>query len=226
MRKALILFLSLLLAVAAMPAFGEEEADFAPEATPAPASFDMDIPIDIPIDVPIDEAESEDDVFGYGGYTSSVSLTYETLTNNTYSLTMDRPSAWVQIPGRYTLCFQEAVMEGQTPARMALTRKTATKDLTDSRITSEIIAYLKVLAAQYDKFEVSNQSKETPFIGQMGYSAFYTAQKDTKVVRGYVVMAAIKRYLYVFHFSASESAFASYTDAMVHLRESVRVDIE
>ena len=243
MKKLLCLILIGLIASSAS-VWAEDTFD---DVEDFPAGFGMDAPIDEPLEDAADEFPDEDpdafpdeapfegateepaeageteDVFGYDGYASSVTMQYEQLTNKTFKLVMDRPSGWIQLPGRHTLCFEEAVAEGQTPARMALTRKTSQKELTDSRITSELIAYLKVLAAQYDSFEVGDLNKETSFIGQMGYSPQYDAKKGDKDVRGYVIMAAVKQYLYVFHFSTGDSVFANYTGVMTHLRESIQV---
>ena len=225
MNRFLIALLALLIAFVPAFALADESSEDAgaPGQTPAPAGFGMDIPIDVPIE---EEAAGGDDVFGFDGYSSSVSLEYESLTNKTFGLVMDRPAAWIQIPGRHTLCFQDGASTQKTPARMALSRKTVTKELTDSRITSELIAFLKTIAAQYDSFEVGDLSKDTAFIGQMGYSTFYSAQKDGNSVRGYVIVAAISKYVYAFHFSTAENEFNAYTSVMVHIRESMQVKID
>ena len=206
MKKTLCLIVVCLLALlpGAALADGVFNEDGTPALTPAPGMAEDGDPFDPEADEET-EAQGDDgatDVFGYDGYNSAITLTYESLTNNTFKLTLDRPAGWTQIPGRYTLCFVENAAEGQIPARMALTRKQSSKDLTDTRITNELISYLKILAAQYDEFEVGELNKETSFIEQMGYSTLYTARKDGMAVRGYVIMAAVNKYLYVFHFSS------------------------
>ena len=85
--------------------------------------------------------------------------------------------------------------------------------------------YLKVLAAQYpeDAFAlVGELNKETSFIGQMGYSIQYTASKDGKTVRGYVIMAAVKKYLYVFHFSASYGDYVKLQNVLRYIVQSAK----
>ena len=251
---SLLTICALLLSAVSALAEPNPTPNFAPDVTETPvyspyANPFEDEPMDVPIDIPIDEpleptpvpaedapedvpasegAEGEGDstpmtIFDeYSG--PQVTLEFETLTNSTYNLTLDRPSAWSQIPGRYTICYAETVAPGQTPARMALTRKVLSSSPNEDRITKQLISYLKALQTQYDSFEVGDLDTETPFMGQTGYSTVYTGKKGETSVRGYVIMCAIERRLFVFHFSASESAYASYGSVMVHLRDSVKIN--
>ena len=212
MKKMLCLLAALLLC--AFPALAEEE----PALTPAPA-------MEAPVDVPLEEGEGNTgDVFGYDGYASDVTLTYESLTNKTFNIVLDHPVGWTQIPGRYTLCFEANRTGDLLPARMTLTRKYSSRDLTDSRITKEFKSLLKVLSEQYDSFELGEPNKETSFMGKMGYSIQYSAESAASgKVRGYVIAAAMDaHYMFAFHFRCADSEYAAYTNAIVHLRESVQ----
>ena len=223
MNKTLCLLTALCAAL--LPFAGLAEAapapNFDPEVTLAPGQVQATVPpMETVEDIPLDNTfDTGADIFSDN--TSQVSLAYETLTNENYGLTMDRPANWIQIPGRHTFCFIESVAEDQIPARMALSRKGSSKELTDKRVTDELVAFLKVLQPQYDAFEVGDLSTETQFAGRSGFSTTYTARKGAESVRGYVIMTAVGKYVYAFHFSAAESAYSSYENVISHLRESV-----
>lgn len=218
MKKLLCLALCLALLPLAALAEAESEPDFNPDVTPAPGlQAQMDVPVDIPLDE--DEAPAVD----FDARTAPVAVEYEVLTNSTYSMSLERPANWVQIPGRHTFCYVEPVAADATPARMAVTRKGSSRELTESVITSEFVSYMKMIQEQYDSFEVGDPIRDTPFVGQAGYSMYYRGVKGATVVRGYVIIAAIDKYLYAFHFSAPESSFDAYAGVLAHLRDSVQV---
>lgn len=231
MKKTLCLILALLL-LGLCPALSEGGTTtvFDPVEDPSPdfpeGITTQDAPEDIPLEVGDGDSTAGPTIFDNVPLVPQVSLDYVSLTNNTYKMVMERPASWVQIPGRYTICFAESVAAGQTPARIAVTRKTLSYTPDEDRVTKQLISYLKTLQGQYETFEVGDLDTVTPFLGQPGFSTVYTAQKGENTVRGYVIMTAIKRKIYVYHFSASESAYPSYATAMEHMRDSIVVNEE
>ncbi len=233
MKKTLCLILALLM-LGLCPALSEEDytPDYEPDADTIPGYPDDGTYQEAPEDIPLDDEGGDGDstagptIFDNVPLVPQVSLDYVSLTNNTYKMVMERPAAWVQIPGRYTICFAENVGAGQTPARIAVTRKTLSYTPDEDRVTKQLISYLKTLQAQYETFEVGDLDTVPPFLGQPGFSTVYIAKKGENTVRGYVIMTAIKRKIYVYHFSASESAYPSYATAMEHMRDSIVVNEE
>ena len=205
-----ILLLTLALFAVCLPVLAESAPNFAPDVTAAPG-------IDGSVPDPADSAKTA------AALDIAVEVTYETLTNDTYNLTMAYPSGWSQIPGRYTICFVENVADGQTPARIALTRKTVSSTPDEKAISKQMVSYLKALQTQYDTFEVGDLASDSTFVGQTGYSTEYTAKKGEVSVKGYVIMAAIEKHLYAFHFSSSEAAYESYGEICMHLRDAVSI---
>lgn len=179
----------------------------------------------------------EADIFGEGeGVDSAHAVTHDAPSNidtSTYDFSVlsdeslgysfQYPSHWQYLPGVYTVCFREIVEEGDFPARVAITRNKLVHTPSESTITDQLISYLKTIATQYEDstFEVDSLDKSTTFMGQQGYATTYLAFSGEIEVKGYVIMCAVERTLYVYHFCASYADYQSMESMMQHMRNSV-----
>lgn len=183
-----------------------------------------------------DEAELADDaIFGtYDAATDTAqhaapsnidtsAYQFTSLSDHSLGFTFSYPAHWKNIPGIYTVCFQEDVEQGDFPARVAITRNKLTHTPKDAAIVDHLVSYLKTIYKQYDTaaFEVSGLDRTVSFMGQPGYSTTYLAFSGETEVEGFVIMCAVERTLYVFHFSASYSDYQSMQSMMQYMLNSV-----
>lgn len=150
---------------------------------------------------------------------------FSSLSDHSLGFTFNYPSHWQNIPGIYTVCFQEQVEDGDVPARVAITRKKLTHTPDASDLSDHLIAYLKTIYKQYDTstFEVSGLNTSISFMGQNGYSTTYLAFKGETEVEGFVILCVVERTLYVYHFSASYSDYQSMESMMQYMCKSVQL---
>lgn len=169
-----------------------------------------------------DEATDTDQHDSPSGIDTSA-YQFTPLSDLSLGFTFYYPSHWQNVPGIYTVCFQEQVEDGEVPARVAITRKKLTHTPDESDITDHLIAYLKTIYKQYDTstFEVSGLDTSRKFMGKNGYSTNYLAFKGETEVEGFVIMCVVERTLYVYHFSASYSDFQSMETMMQYMCKSV-----
>lgn len=148
---------------------------------------------------------------------------FSSLSDHSLGFTFNYPSHWQNIPGIYTVCFQEQVEDGDIPARVAITRKKLTHTPDESDISDHLIDYLKTIYKQYDTstFEVSGLNTSIKFMGKNGYSTNYLAFKGETEVEGFVIMCVVERTLYVYHFSASYPDYQSMETLMQYMCKSV-----
>jgi len=131
------------------------------------------------------------------------------------------PSHWENLPGRYTVCFQEPVEDGDVAARMAITCKQLSAKPSTDKIQRELASFLSVIIQQYDTYEVGNLSSDVTFMGKSGYWSIYKAVKGDREIRGYIAMVAVGSALYGFHFSCEEKDYADMSVVLERVRGSI-----
>ena len=157
--------------------------------------------------------------------TSTAFQTYTTLSDTSLGFTFEYPSTWVSKPGVFTICLTENNPEKSFLPRVAITRKKLVHTASETTITNQLKAYLKVIYKQYDKstFKVGSLDKELTFMGDVGYSTTYLAFSGETEVKGFVILTQIERTLYVFHFCASYADYTAMEDTMWHMCNSVTI---
>lgn len=146
---------------------------------------------------------------------------YAEAVSSAISLRVYYPSHWTNLPGRYTICFQEPVEEGDVPARMAVTCKQLSDKPSSDRTARELGAFLSAIVNQYDSYKVGNLTEDASFMGKDAYSSVYEATQGEKVIRGYVVMTSVGSALYGFHFCCEDKDYADMTIVLNRVRDGV-----
>lgn len=233
------------------PDAAEQAANFLPESTAVPAGataapfadLDPELPdtVDIPLDSVVDAtvapeedaAEAEPDAAeaapdpvveaqptvasAYADYN------YAMLTDTSFGFVYSYPTTWKNLPGKYTVCFQEQPTDGDFPARVAVTsKKLAHKPDSDTTV-KQFQAYAKEIYSQYDPstFEFSALNSNATFMGKQAYSITYLAYSGDIEIKGYMCCCAIDYTLYVFHFCSSYDDYEAMGSVMTRMRDSV-----
>ncbi len=188
---------------AAMLAGMEDEPEATPEAAPRETESVPEVP-------PTPESP-------YLGYN------YAQLDDDAFGFTLNYPTAWINLPGKYTACFQEQTLDGSFPARVAVTSKRLAHKPDDDAVVKQFQAFAKQIYAGYDPktFEFGELQSKVPFMGKNGHSITYLAYSGDTEIKGYMCCCAIDYTVYVFHFTASYDDYESMTPVMTRIRDSV-----
>lgn len=147
---------------------------------------------------------------------------YTALTDTSFGFVLAYPTTWQNLPGKYTVCFQEQVPEGDFPARVAVTSKKLPHKPESETIVKQFQLYAQQIYAQYDPatFEFSDLGSGT-FMGRNAYAISYLAYSGDTEVKGYMCCCAIDYTLYVYHFCSAYDDFEAMTPVMTRIRDSV-----
>lgn len=172
------------------------------------------------------EADPEDGAFAGPSPTPGIDVSsyrFQRLTDTSFGLTFEYPTHWINVPGKYTVCFREEVEDGDYPARVAITRKTLAHSPSSERVLAQFQSYAQVIYGQYDPstFELGELNASARFLGQNAYEITYLAYSGDVEVKGYMVCCAVEKSIYVFHFSASYSDYAAMESMIGRMRDSV-----
>jgi hypothetical protein len=213
LKRYLVILICLglcLLAVGCAGTGGEpaREAEDAADHTPEPAFVD-DVPTLPPEEQIVQTLQPAD-------------FAYSILESADGNLSLEYPSHWLRIPGARTICYSDAGDDGSIPARFTLTRKTLADAPNAERKSSQLASFLRAVVEGYDSVEVSDLSTDGDFMSDPGaYYATYTATKGDDAVKGYAILTAREKSLYVYHFRAPFAEYDAFSPVMKRIRDSV-----
>lgn len=153
----------------------------------------------------------------YAGYT------YASLMDTSFGFVLNYPSTWRNLPGKYTVCFEEITGEGDFPARVAVTRKKLPHKPSSETLAKQFQTYVQQVCSQFDPktFELSELKSNTPFMKRDGYSIGYLAYSGDTEIQGYMCCCAIDYNIYVFHFCSTYEDFEPMKPVLTRIRDSV-----
>ena len=156
-------------------------------------------------------------------YSPYASYTYASLMDTSFGFVLNYPSTWRNLPGKYTVCFEEITGEGDFPARVAVTRKKLPHKPSSETLAKQFQAYVQQVCSQYDPktFELSDLNSNTTFMKRDGYSIGYLAYSGDTEVQGYMCCCAIDYTVYVFHFCSTYEDFEPMKPVLTRIRDSV-----
>ena len=214
------------------------DADFAPDqpsyaVLPEPTQPEvLDLPIDLADTLeqdgsaPEEDAAPQDDGAAEPASTPSVDVStyrFQRLTDASFGFTFEYPTHWINVPGKYTVCFREETEDGDVPARVAITKKTLAHSPSSERVLAQFQSYAQIVYGQYDPstFELGELNASAKFMGQNAYEITYLAYSGDVEVKGYMICCAVEKTIYVFHFSASYSDYTAMESMIGRMRDSV-----
>ena len=216
----------------------DADADFAPDqpayaVLPEPTQPEV---LDLPIDLadmleqdgsaPEEDAAPQDDEAAEPASTPSVDVStyrFQRLTDASFGFTFEYPTHWINVPGKYTVCFREETEDGDVPARVAITNKALAHSPASERVLAQFQSYARIIYGQYDPstFELGELNASAKFMGQNAYEITYLAYSGDVEVKGYMICCAVEKTIYVFHFSASYSDYTAMESMIGRMRDSV-----
>lgn len=214
MKKILALFMctALALSLAACGSTGDHETSVtvAPEESAA-----ADVPGDVQPEMPVIDAESTSlpDI-------SPASYSYTTFTLDS-GFSMDVPSHWTRKPASKSVCFIEPVAEDAVPGRIVVTSKKV-ESVGSSTRENQLGSYFTNILGDFDACEWSEIHTDQPFLGdETAHSVTYSGTRDGLSYKGYVILAAVNKTIYVYHFRCGSDAYDSMEAVMEHIRDSI-----
>ena len=172
------------------------------------------------------KADPGNDTFAEPSPTPGIDVSsyrFQRLTDTSFGLTFEYPTHWINVPGKYTVCFREEVEDGDYPARVAITRKTLAHSPSSERVLAQFQSFAQIIYGQYDPstFELGELNASARFLGQNAYEITYLAYSGDVEVKGYMICTNVDKYVYVFHFCAPYDDYAAMEPMMRQLRDSV-----
>ena len=151
------------------------------------------------------------------------SLSYAALTDPSFGFVMNYPIDWINLPGKYTVCFEEPEPATSFPARVAVTRKQLAHKPKAKAVYTQFQAYAQMIYEQYDPktFEYDDVNSNGVFMGHQAYEVTYLAYSDKVEVEGYLCCCSIGKAIYVFHFCCPYDEYDAYAEAILQMRDSV-----
>ena len=186
-----------------------------PTATPQPGPTAVN-----PFATAVPEGEGEGDA---SVSTAVKDFTYVTLTDPSFGFVMNYPDDWVNLPGKFTVCFEEPEPTTAFPARVAVTRKQLAHKPKAKAVYTQFQAYAQIIYEQYDPktFEYGDVNSNGVFMGHQAYEVTYLAYSGDVEVEGYLCCCSIDKAMYVFHFCCPCDEYDSYASAIMRMRDSV-----
>lgn len=147
---------------------------------------------------------------------------YAALADTSFGFVLTYPTSWRNLPGKYTICFEEQVADGDFPARVAVTSKKLPHKPDGETAVAQFQQYAQIIYSQYapETFEFG-ELKPTTFMGRNAYEIGYLAYSGDIEVQGYMCCCAIDYTLYVFHFSSSYNDYEAMQSVRTRIRDSV-----
>lgn len=221
MKKLLILLTLLALILTACSSDKPEPDADVLEASAAPVAGEISLPdyaegnkIDEMPDIGTDEtAPPVVDAYSYR---------YTNITEGNF--TMEYPSHWERVPGRSTLCYVEPSTNDLIPGRLTVVRKTVSKKPDKNAKTEQLNQYFQCILEGFNTYDIGKLDKKAEFLGDKeAFQVTYTATKGELLYKGYVIMAAKNKTLYIYHFRCAETAFGRMIPIMEHIRDSISI---
>ena len=146
---------------------------------------------------------------------SSTTFTLET------GFSMEVPSHWTRQPASKSVCFTEPVAEGSVPGRIVVTSKKV-ESVGSSTRENQLGSYFTSILGDFDTYEWSDINTDQPFLGdEEAHSVTYSGTRDGLSYKGYVILAAVNKTIYVYHFRCGSEAYGEMEAVMEHVRDSI-----
>lgn len=148
---------------------------------------------------------------------------YSMLTDTAFGFVLNYPTTWTNLPGKYTVCFQEPVADGDFAARVAVTSKKLPHKPDSDTLLKQFQAFAKQVYATYDPstFEFGDLKTNVSFMGNRGMAIGYLAYSGDTEIQGYMCCCAIDYTIYVFHFCSSYNDYEDMLPVLTRIRDSV-----
>lgn len=148
---------------------------------------------------------------------------YSMMTDTSFGYVLNYPSTWSNLPGKYTVCFQEPVSDGDFPARVAVSSKKMPHKPESDTILKQFQAFAKQIYSNYDPstFEFGELKNNASFMGRNALAIQYLAYSGDIEVKGYMCCCAIDYTIYVFHFCSSYNDYEDMLPVLTRIRDSV-----
>lgn len=152
-----------------------------------------------------------------------LNYSYSMLTDTAFGFVLNYPTTWTNLPGKYTVCFQEPVSDGDFAARVAISSKKMAHKPDADTLLAQFKAFAKQVYQNYDPstFEFGSLQTSSTFMGQKAMSIGYLAYSGDIEVQGYMCCCAIDYTIYVFHFCSSYNDYEDMQPVMTRMRDSV-----
>lgn len=152
-----------------------------------------------------------------------LSYNYSMLTDTAFGFVLNYPSTWSNLPGKYTVCFQEPVSDGDFPARVAVSSKKMPHKPDSDTILKQFQSFAKQIYGNYDPstFEFGDLQSNASFMGQRAMAISYLAYSGDIEVKGYMCCCAIDYTIYVFHFCSSYNDYEDMLPVLTRIKDSV-----
>jgi len=151
---------------------------------------------------------------------------YVPLTIESSGLYMEVPSHWERRPSSNSIYYLEPVEEGDVPGRIVFTIKPVSRIRSDT-LANQLKSYFAIILEGFDTYEWSDVSTDLPFAG--GKTAAWVTYSGTKGgidYKGYVIMGARAKTIYVFHFRCQADDYDSFTKVIDRVRDSIVLTLE
>lgn len=134
---------------------------------------------------------------------------------------MDVPSHWSRQPASKSVCFTEPVLDGAVPGRIVVTSKKL-ESVGSSTRENQLGSYFTRILGDFDTYEWSDISTDQPFLGDdSAHSVTYSGTRDGLSYKGYVILAAVNKTIYVYHFRCGSDAYDDLEPVMEHIRDCI-----
>ena len=213
MKRALA---GLLLAAVILGLTGCGSRDDQTDATPEPVATPEITPVPTPVPTAVPTVRIDDYEYYY-------------ITNSTLGASFQYPSHWINSPGRSTISYIEPVDPGLTPARLAVSSKSASTKTNDKALKDQLDYFLTLVSTQYTSYIAGEFKENVAVMGTSGIRQKYTA-RDTEtgeLITGYVLMCYVKsaRKIFVLHFTAPSRRYDDLAPIIDIVRESMTTTI-
>jgi len=183
------------------------------EATAAPAEDSIDNTTTVEIPVISAESTAIPDV-------AISAYTYTKFTLDT-GFSMDVPTHWVRQPASSSVCFMEPVADGVAPGRVVVSSKKLEAVGSETR-EKQLRSYFANILSDFDTYEWSDIYTDQPFLGDdQAHSVTYGGTRKGLAYKGYVILAAVDKTIYVYHFRCADTAYADMENIMIRMRDSI-----
>ena len=217
MKRFTALLMCLLIALSLCACGNSDDANV--EVTVAPdENTDSGTETETQLDIPMIDAEST----AIPNVPAS-SYTYDVFTLDT-GFSMDIPTHWERQPASKSICFTQPVAEGSIPGRVVVSSKKV-ESVGDNTRENQLRSYFANILGDFDTYEWSDIYTDQPFLGDdLAHSVIYSGTRDGLAYKGYVILAAKKTTIYVYHFRCADTEYDSFENVMKHMRDSISVE--
>lgn len=148
---------------------------------------------------------------------------YNTFTIESNGFYMEYPSHWERQPASRSVYFLQPVNDGLIPGRIVVTSKTV-EEIVETTRENQLRSYFSNILADFDTYEWSDIYTSQAFMGdEEALSVTYTAGKDGALYKGYVILGARGKTLYVYHFRCAETDYTRMQPVMTRVRDSIKL---